>query len=167
MIRLKDLDKTINVSVYLDDILIPVSEYTIEYAGGTVCFNEPLEPGNVVTVSGNSVSVTQSGGFFNWSLELTADTSDVTTFISNGWKENLPNIKSFTASAESYWCDASFLKNIGKEVIIALFVDTTSNLNRYEGYAVLSSDEIELAVDDIVNESIEFEGTGQIYYREG
>ena len=35
----------------------------------------------------------------------------------------------------------------------------------FEGYTVIPSDSIETAVDDIVNETIEFEGTGRLYYR--
>ena len=158
-------DKNSPVLVYVNDELVS-NGFEIEHCGGVIVFEEALTSADTVTVSGMSVSVAQRGGFFNWSLELTSDTSDITTFHSDGWKENLHIIKGFTASAESYWGDSEFVQSFGKEVIIALYVDNTASKKRYEGYAVISSDGIETAVDDIVNESIEFEGNGRLYYRE-
>jgi len=55
----------------------------------------------------------------------------------------------------------------GRRVIIALYVDTTSSKARYEGYGIISSDSIEVVVDDVVNESIEIQGVGALYYRQG
>ena len=158
-------DKKQPVTVYVNDQEAS-GNYKLEHCGGVIVFKTPLTAQDVVTVSGKSVAVAQRGGFFNWSCELSADTADITTFQSGGWKENLPNIKGFTATAESYWGDAEFTQSLGKEVIIALYVDNTSSKRRYEGYAVISSDNIEAAVDDVINETIEFEGTGNLYYRE-
>jgi len=112
--------------------------FELEHCGGIVVFAAALTAEDIVTVSGMSLTVTQRGGFFNWTCELSSDNSEVTTFQSQGWKENLPTIKGFTASADSYWGDSEFSQSLGKET----------------------------AVDDIVNESIEFEGTGRLYYRE-
>lgn len=158
-------DKLSAITVYVNDTLV-TSGYELEHCGGVVVFNIPLTADDLVTVSGQSVTVAQRGGFFNWSCELSADTADITTFQSGGWKENLPTIKGFTASAESYWGDSEFLQSLGKEVIIALYVDNTASKKRYEGYAVLSADKVETAVADIINESIELEGTGRLFYRE-
>ena len=47
-----------------------------------------------------------------------------------------------------------------------MYVDTSQSKKRYEGYAVISGDSIEAAVDDVINESIEFEGIGRLFYRE-
>ena len=54
-----------------------------------------------------------------------------------------------------------------EEVVISLYVDTTSSRARYEGYGIISSDNVEAAVDDVVNDSIEIQGVGALYYREG
>lgn len=158
-------DKNSPALVYVNDALMSTG-FEIEHCGGVVVFAAALAAEDIVTVSGMSMTVTQRGGFFNWACELASDASDVSTFQSDGWKENLPTIKGFTASADSYWGDSEFSQSLGKEVIIALYVDKTASPKRYEGYAVVSSDSIETAVDDIVNESIEFEGTGRLYYRE-
>lgn len=159
-------DKNTPVTVEVNEI--PVTEgFAIEYCGGVIVFDEPLTEEDVVTVSGKHLNVQQHGGFFNWSADLEQEMGDVTTYQSNGWKENIPTIKGFSASAESYWGDSEFFSRLGQEVIIALYIDTTASKARYEGYGIISSDSIETTVDDIINESIEMQGTGKLYYREG
>lgn len=140
--------------------------FSIEHCGGVVAFSEARDSEDVVLVSGSFVRVEQHGGFFSWSAELGVDTAETTTFMSNGWKEFIPSIKEFTASAESYWGDEEFFSRLGEEVVIALYVDTTSSRARYEGYGIISSDNVEAAVDDMVNDSIEIQGVGALYYRE-
>jgi len=162
---LRYLDKNTPVVVYVNDIAVS-GGFTVEHLGGVVRFLTPLPEGATVTVSGKSVKVDQAGGFFNWSAELAADTADVTTFASEGWKEHLPAVKGFTASAESYWADGHLSERLGQEIIVALYLDTGASKKRYEGYALIASDSIELAADDVINESIEFEGSGNLYYRE-
>lgn len=67
---------------------------------------------------------------------------------------------------ESYWGDEEFFTGLGKEVVIALYADATASKQRYEGFGIISSDGIETAVVGIVNETIELQGIGQLYYRE-
>ncbi len=159
------IDKTADMTVYVNNVVFD-SGWWIEPLGGVVCFIAPLDEDGVITVSGKSIAVAQAGGFFNWSVELLADTADVTTFESGGWKESLPTIKGFSASAECYWANEKLSGRLGQEVIIAMYVDTSPSKKRYEGYAIISGDSIEVAVDDLVNESIEFEGTDRLFYRE-
>ena len=159
------LDKNSAITVYVNDSVV-TGGYEVQHLGGVIIFSSPLEPEDEVTVSGKSIQVDQAGGFFSWSAELSSDTADVTTFESEGWKENLPTIKGFSASAESYWADERLSSRLGQEVIVALYLDTGTNQKRYEGYGLISGDSIELSVDDVVNENIEFEGSGKLYYRE-
>ncbi len=98
------LDKNSPVLVYVNDSEIS-SGFAVEHLGGAIRLSEPLDEEDEVTVSGKSITVSQSGGFFNWSAELAADTADISTFESSGWKENLPTINGFSAAAESYWAD--------------------------------------------------------------
>lgn len=158
-------DKNSSVSIEVNAIPITTG-FNIEHCGGFIVFVTELEPEDEVTVSGKSVIVTQRGGFFNWSCDLSSDMADVSTFQSNGWKENLPTIKGFSASAESYWGDSEFSESVGKEVIVALYTDNGTSKRRYEGYALISSDSLENSAEEIINESIEFEGVGNLFYRE-
>ncbi|NTW70679.1 MAG: hypothetical protein HGA49_00340 [Eubacteriaceae bacterium] len=159
------LDKNSPVTIYVNDVVITTG-FSVQYLGGVVKFSIPQDPEDEVTVSGKSIEVDQVGGFFSWSAELSSDTADVTTFESAGWKDNLPTINGFSASTESYWLDEKLSGRLGQEVIVALYLDASTNKKRYEGYGVISGDSIELSVDDVINESIEFEGSGKLYYRE-
>jgi hypothetical protein len=160
-------DKPTAITVKKNSITVPVTNYDIEYAGGYIKFKTPNITSDVITASGAALTVSQSGGFFNWSADLETDTADSTTFASNGWKESIATVKGFSGSAEGYWGNSDFFNALGKEVVIALYVDNTANKRRYEGFGIITSDSIETAVDDLVNESIEIQGTGSLYYREG
>lgn len=146
---------------------VQTTGFEIEYCGGVIVFDAAKDADDIVLVSGKSVIVEQHGGFFNWSAELGIETPETTTFMSNGWKEFIPAIKEFSASSESYWGDEEFFSRLGKEVIISLYVDTTSSKARYEGFGIIKSNSVEVAVDDVVNESIEIQGVSALYYREG
>ena len=159
-------DKNSPVTVKLNGEIQTVG-FVIESCGGVIVFEEAKDGADEVFVSGSFLVVTQHGGFFNWSAELGIETPETTTFMSNGWKEFITSIKEFTASAESYWGDEEFFSRLGQEVILALYIDTTGSKARYEGYGIINSDSVEAPVDDVVNESIEIQGVGALYYREG
>ena len=158
-------DKTNGVTVYVDGVET-TSGFSVEYAGGYVVFDEAeTDP---VTVTGKYYTVSQVGGFYNWSLDINVDVADVTTYASDGWKENLPTVHDFAVSAEAYWADDTFLDRLSEEVILALYVDSSaSNKYRYEGFAHISSDSVSDPADGIVEDSIEFTGNQELYYREG
>jgi len=158
-------DKNSVVMVKVNDSAVSTG-FSIEYCGGVVVFETALDPLDEVTISGSYLIVSQHGGFFNWSAELEMETSDVTTFQSAGWKENLPTIKGFSVSAESYWGDEEFFSRLGEKVIIALYVDSGPSKRRYEGWGLISSDKIDTSVEDVIDENIEFQGTDSLYYRE-
>lgn len=137
--------------------------FTIDYAGGVINFNPALIVTDTVLVSGKYFNVVQCATFFNWKLDANADMKDVTTFASLGWKEQIALIKSWNGSCEGYWADATYLGLLGKRIILCLYVDST-NLQRYEGYLLLKKNGIDVAVDDVVKENIDFEGTGTLAY---
>lgn len=147
--------------------VVQTTGFTIEYVGGVIVFATALQPTDVVTVSGYYVNVSQAGGFFNWSLDAELETAEATTFASQGWKQFEPTLKGFSGSAEAYWGNADFFNKLGQEVVIVLYTDAGAAKNRYEGYAVITSDSIETAVDALIQETIEFQGSGPLYYREG
>lgn len=141
------------------------SGFTIEYAGGVIVFGVALLGADVITVSGKYFNIAQCATFFNWKLDANLDLKEVTTFASNGWKEQLATMKSWSTSAEGYWADGTFAGLLGVSIIISLFVDTTTN-KRYEGYIYLKKNSITEPVDDVVKESVDIEGDGPLYYHE-
>jgi hypothetical protein len=159
-------DKASTLTVYVDGNPADEADYVVEYAGGYVEF-DASQGASVITVTGKYLTLAQAGGFFNWSLDLSMNVNDVTTFASSGWKESLPTLKDWKASAEAYWQDESITDFLGTEVVIVFYVDVGANAYRYEGHGIISSNAVETAVDDIINESVEIQGNGGIYYRAG
>lgn len=158
-------DKATVPSVYLDDVLVTTG-YSIEYAGGVIVFDDALTT-EVVTVSGKYWTLAEVAGIKKYSIDIKANTVDVTTFASNGWKENVTTVKEFTVSCEGFWQSEDISDRLGEEVVLKLFIDDSAALVRYEGFANLTSDKINCAVDTVIEESLEFTGTGSIFYREG
>lgn len=145
---------------------VPVtSGFELEYAGGFVVFDEPLLEGDIVTVSGEALTITQAGGFFNWSIDTDSEDAECTTFKSGGWKEFLPVLKGWSGAAGAYWGDTRFFEALGLLVVVKLFVDKGPSQSCLEGFAIISGDGIEAPADGLVEESIDFTGTGPLYPR--
>lgn len=105
----------------------------------------------------------------NWSLDLGADTIDVTA-LGDEWKTFIAGLKEWKASA-----DGSFAINTdtnGQAALQTAFLNATevslrlyiNNTNYYSGNAYISSLSVEDPVDDAVNVSFEFQGTGALSY---
>jgi len=139
--------------------------FTLEHAGGFVVFNTALGVDDTVTVSGKSLTLVQAGGFFNWSVDGDADDAEATTFASQGWKEFKRTLIGWSGSAEAYWGDTQFYDSLGKTVVVKLFVDAGPAQNCLEGFAIINGEGIENPVDGLVQESIDFTGTGPLYIR--
>jgi predicted secreted protein len=105
----------------------------------------------------------------SWSLELGADTLDVTA-LGDDWKKFIAGLKEWSASAEGFYSvhtDATGQKALqdaylnSTEVSLKLFVNAT---NYYSGSAYISGMSVEDPVDDTVSISFEFQGTGALSY---
>jgi hypothetical protein len=139
--------------------------FTLEYAGGFVVFDDALGSEDVVTVSGDALTLIQAGGFFNWSVDGDADDADATTFASQGWKEFKRALVGWSGSAEAYWGNTQFYDSLGQTVVVKLFVDAGEAQDCMEGFAIINGDGIENPVDGLVQETIDFTGTGPLYVR--
>lgn len=105
----------------------------------------------------------------SWSLELGADTLDVTA-LGDDWKKFIAGLKEWSASAEGFYSvhtDATGQKALqdaylnSTEVSLKLFVNAS---NYYSGSAYISGMSVEDPVDDTVSISFEFQGTGALSY---
>ncbi len=157
-----DPDYPVLVEVNEEPVL---SGFTLERAGGYVVFDEALDAEDEVTVSGKALTLTQAGGFFNWSIDLDGEDADATTFASGGWKEFARTLKGWSGSAEAYWGDTQFYDSLGKTVVVKLFVDAGTAQDCLEGFAIINGDGIENPVDGLVQETVDFTGTGPLYIR--
>jgi hypothetical protein len=139
--------------------------FTLEHAGGFVVFENALDAEDEVTVSGKALTLIQAGGFFNWSIDADGEDADATTFKSGGWKEFKRTLKGWSGSAEAYWGDTQFYDSLGQTVVVKLFIDSGPAQDCLEGFAIINGDGIENPVDGLVQETIDFTGTGPLYIR--
>lgn len=105
----------------------------------------------------------------NWSLDLGLDTIE-TTALGDEWKNFIAGLKEWSASAECSWnvaVDTQGQKALqdaylsGATVSLKLYADVS---HYYSGEAFISSLSVEDPVDDTVNMSFEFQGTGALAY---
>ena len=163
-LSLRYWDPTYPVLVEVDGDPV-LTGFTLEHAGGYIVFNNALDAGDEVTVSGKALTLIQAGGFFNWSIDGDADDAEATTFESQGWKEFARTLKGWSGSAEAYWGDEQFFDSLGKTVVVKLYIDAGPAQDCLEGFAIINGDGIENPVDGLVQESVEFTGTGPLYLR--
>jgi len=157
-------DPNAPVSVRVDGVSVTAG-FTLEHAGGFVVFDNALAAGDEVEVSGKALELIQAGGFFNWSIDFDGEDADATTFKSEGWKEFVRTLKGWSGSAEAYWGDEQFYDSLGKIVVVKLFVDAGPAKDCLEGFAVINGEGIENPVDGLVQETVDFTGTGPLYIR--
>lgn len=162
-------DKTQAVTVQVN-AAAPAGTYHIEYLGGFVVFDAPLTAADAVTVSGHALTVAEAGGMFGWKLDLDVDLTDTTTFADNGWKTYLPSLKGAAGSCDAYWwndeTDAQYVSQ-GNDVVLVLYIDKSNTKERWETWAKFKKEGLSSAVKDVVKAQIDFESTGQVFYRKG
>ena len=160
-------DKNATPIVEVDGVVV-TSGYSIEYPGGVIVFDAAQESSAVATVSGKYITVEQLIGFFNWSLTVNNTTIDATSFTSGEWSEFVLATKNWEATAEKFWASTDdFSQRMGEDVIVVLYCDFGTAKTRFEGYAVIQSDEVSTPVNELVNDSISFKGFNGIYFRNG
>jgi hypothetical protein len=154
------------VTVEVEGIAV-TSGFILESVGGTVVFEEARDIYDEVTVSGKALTLVQAGGFFNWNLDGDGEDVDATTFASEGWKEFVRTLKGWSGSAEAYWGDTQFFDSLGKTVVMQLFLGSGEDKTCLEGMAIINGDGVETPVEGLVQETVDFTGTGPLYIREG
>jgi predicted secreted protein len=140
--------------------------YSIEYPGGVIVFSSAYLETDVITVSGKYIIVEQVAGFFSWSLKVNGTTIDVTDFDSDEWGSFIDGTKSWTVDAEKFWVTSdAWSDRIDQELILILYCDFGTAKTRFEGYAIIASDEVDTAVSDAIKNKISFSGSQGIYFR--
>ncbi len=168
-------------SEYFEDFLKDVPRPIIEKPGGYVRFEKPLDDflddwildleltveyeEIEVFVTGDALTIVPAGGFFNWGIDAASDNEDATTFDSGGWREFVPVLKGWSGNAEAFWGNDLFFQSLGKPVMIRLFIEKGEDKSCFEGFALMNSDGVDVPVDGLVQESIDFTGTGPLYFR--
>lgn len=125
-----------------------------------------VESGDTYYVDDFQVSkLEQVGGFSNWSLDISAETADVTAFEDNGWRAYIGTQKGWTGSADRFWGSADFFDHLtaGNPIYCVFYIDE-DNDKRWEGLAQVTGVSPNTAVDAVVKETVNFQGIEDISY---
>ncbi|HDY88886.1 MAG TPA: hypothetical protein ENH82_12340 [bacterium] len=110
-------------------------------------------------------------GFYNWSLEHTADMIDITAFEDGiaGYKNYFPILNDWTATADRYWLSSvPTAAWVGTEKWIRLFIKWVTTPSGgtpsyfYEGMCSVSNFSVNQAVGDVVKSTLTFQGDGAL-----
>lgn len=129
-----------------------------------------------MAIKGYEGSITLAGGAVGnakaWSLDISADTVDTTTFGSNGWKESAKTLSSWSGSATIVFDTSgtaegaiiAALQPSGAAVALELQIGAAvvDGEDTYAGNANITSVSITNDVNGIVEASINFEGSGAL-----
>ena len=149
--------------------IVPDTDYTIEHAHGNIVFNSPNAPSDDVRVDGAFFTTTQVAQAFEWNVDLSADMLEATDF-GDTFKVKITGLKDWTAGSTIRWLDEAHFDELvsGSKAVLVLYPNfVNTNSDRYVGYALLMGDTVSSAVDSLVEESISFEGVGDLFYDEG
>lgn len=103
--------------------------------------------------------------FYNWSANIDAGLVDATTYDSQGWGQSVQTVKRFTLTNEKYFVDGTYLTQLasGNNLVVLLYISTTTG-ERYEGTVKLASDTVDVQVNELITDSLEMQGEGELYY---
>lgn len=117
------------------------------------------------TVGGSAVATAKI-----WSVDITVDTADVTTFASAGWKENAQTLRGWTGNITVVYDgggdagEAALITGLTTDTEVALVLLTsasgTGTAEKFTGNAVITSMGIPNDVNGIIEVSFGFTGSG-------
>ena len=120
--------------------------------------------GDTVTIV-EAVPGTEVASFYDWTLDDGADIADVTTFGSNGWREYVGTLRTWTATADRYWVsDQSIDDWLGAKLLVRFFTryddaPNTTTVWYYEGYALITGISVTANIGEVVSQTVSFQGT--------
>ena len=140
----------------------------VNTVSGTITFAAAPSAAAAIAVTYNYYAIVQIGGFFSWSIDRVAQVLETTDFSDSGHKTFIVGLDEWSASAERHWLtDESLDTWLSTIKIIKFFSDQSSDPQlRWEGWAVVNGLHPKVAVDSLINESLDFQGTGILSYEE-
>lgn len=138
------------------------TNFTVRYVGGVVTFTT-VDATRQVRASGKYLPISQIGQAYDWELSPTVNILDTSTFGNGGWKTKQAGLHDATAKASRYFLDGTFFGLLGSRFVV-IFYPNFSAGTRFEAYAWLKSDPTKVGVDALIDEELDWEIDGSIYY---
>jgi len=138
-------------------------DYSVTVKGHIVFASAPANE-VAITADYDYWVLEQKGGFKNWSLTHGADIVEDSDFsITDGWKTFQAMLKNWTGSAEQFWVEKDWHDAAGMLLIVKFYEDTGNTL-RHEGWAYISGISTNAPVNELINQSISFQGNKVLSY---
>lgn len=145
------------------------STYTIRYLTGQVVFASAITgttPSCRIS-SGAYLAYSTFGNMKSWEATPMIDLLDSSVFGSK-WKQYLPSLQGADVKLDQFWADGTFLTIINNSTTPNLFVIsmlTGRNAGeRFEGFAHLKQTDIKLSVSALIEEGLDIQIDGQLYF---
>jgi len=134
------------------------SGYKLNRLAGMVIFNTAQAPETQVRVSGQYLSVSTLGETYEYTYTIEADNQEATAFGDN-WVKRKQGLLDVTAELSKFHVDLALFDALDadKTLVVEFYYDSSKTPLR--AWMKLASDEVSSAVDGLVEESLEFEGT--------
>ena len=101
----------------------------------------------------------------SWTLDVSADTQDVTDFTSEGWREFVSTLKAWSGSCELFVDSVSATQiqpsDIGSSATIKMYIN---NADYLYGSAIVSGWNPATDVQGVATQSLSFQGTSDLFY---
>ena len=140
--------------------------FTVQYVGGIITFAVAISGGTPsCRVTVNAFPVSFLASVQNADLQVDLGIEDSSTFQNppSAWKTKQALMLGGTVKLQKYYIDAFFFTNLQQMMVISLYSGANAN-QRLEGYGYLKNDSIKWAVTKLVEEALDFELHGQLYF---
>lgn len=125
--------------------------------------------GETVTIVEASPGTASIGGY-GWSLDYAADPLETTDFADSGKRTYIAGVTQWTGSMTCYWDAADPINEwTGTIQTLRLFTDyqaspDVTSCHYYEGDAVITMVGTQVQVDDVIRQTVNFQGTGALTF---
>lgn len=140
---------------------VPAGEFRLDRLSGAVVFAAPQAPGTEVRVSGQHLALSEAAEAKEYSYTLTGNNADVSSFSEDGYTRRQQAQKDVSGSL-SLWTTADrYFENAltaGEPVVLEFYSDRGAGPD-LRAWALLNQDEMQAAVDGLLETSVEWEGS--------
>ena len=155
-------DRKAEISVYVDEVITGES-YSVNRLRGIIEFDDEDSERGEVTLDGEYLPMSKAGGANEYDYTIEADNLEATEFQSD-WITRVQGLLDISGSL-SIWYDLDdyFADALMDESVVVIEFYSSDNVEPdLKCWAVLDSDEMSVAVDGLVEQSVDFEGTSDI-----
>jgi hypothetical protein len=160
------IDPAATTVVKEDGTTLSSALYTIEYVSGTIVFAAARGAGVAITVTSRYWALAEAGGLKSFKVSAGAALLDSTDFAGDGWRTFVAGPRDWSVTADGYWLTDAWFNRLGSVVYVYFFLDKGTSKRRLEGLVFTSGDDVSGDAGELIAESLKFDGSGPLVYRE-